>query len=184
MPFTPFHFGPGLAIKSAVPRAFSWTTFIAAQILIDFETVYYWLHHRYPRHHFFHSFAGATLAGLTAACCYLIVIRVMSVSFPSLTTFLFELPLDMESEFSTSAVLWGGLIGGMSHPLLDAIVHPDVHPFLPFSNHNPLFGLLAPGRMEILCMVAGALGLVVLRINTGSRRHRDTKTEPTAIRNR
>jgi hypothetical protein len=184
MPFTPFHFGPGLAVKGSAPRAFSWSAFVFAQILIDCETVYYWLHHQYPRHHFFHSFLGATLAGLTAACLWLLVIRIVSAVFPDLATFVFERPGEIRAEFSTRAVLWGGLIGGMSHSLLDGIVHRDVHPFMPFSNDNPLFGLLGPGRIEVLCVVAAAFGLVALRINTGSQRHEGTKTQPIAVRNR
>src|SRR5262245_31711720 len=41
LPVTPFHFGPGLALKGAAAPVFSWSAFAAAQVVIDCETVYY-----------------------------------------------------------------------------------------------------------------------------------------------
>jgi len=41
MPFTPFHFGPGLLIKVCVPRWFWFTSFVLANVLIDCEVLYY-----------------------------------------------------------------------------------------------------------------------------------------------
>ena len=64
MPFTPFHFGPGLFGKGIVPRRFSWMAFIVSQVIIDCETLYYLLQRTYPIHRFFHTFVGATLVGL------------------------------------------------------------------------------------------------------------------------
>lgn len=39
MPITPFHFGPGTAIKSVVPNYFSLRAFIILQLIIDLETI-------------------------------------------------------------------------------------------------------------------------------------------------
>ena len=41
MPVTPFHLGPGIALKSVAPRHFSFTIFAFTQILIDLEALYY-----------------------------------------------------------------------------------------------------------------------------------------------
>ena len=46
---------------------FSWSAFAAAQVLIDCETLYCLVRQEYPVHRFFHSFLGATAAGLVAA---------------------------------------------------------------------------------------------------------------------
>ena len=75
-------------------------------------------------------------------------------------------------------------MGGISHPILDGIVHRDVHPFMPFSNYNPFLGLLGPGRIEVICMAAAALGVVALRINSGSRQNEGAKTQPISVQNR
>ena len=39
MPFTPFHFGPGALLKSFLRHRFSFVTFVASQVVIDFETL-------------------------------------------------------------------------------------------------------------------------------------------------
>ena len=75
MPFTPFHFGPGLALKGVAAPVFSWSAFAAAQVLIDCETLYYLVRQEYPVHRFFHSFLGATAAGLVAAILCLVIVR-------------------------------------------------------------------------------------------------------------
>ena len=46
---------------------FSWSAFVAAQVLIDCETLYYLVRQEYPVHRFFHSVLGATAAGLVVA---------------------------------------------------------------------------------------------------------------------
>ncbi len=61
MPITPFHLGPGLALKSCSPRAFSLTAFVIAQVIIDLEPLYYLLRNDYPWHRFMHTLSGATL---------------------------------------------------------------------------------------------------------------------------
>ena len=75
MPFTPFHFGPALALKAVAPRAFSWTAFVASQVVIDCEPLYYMLRGDYPVHRVLHWFVGATGAGLAAAVACLLVVR-------------------------------------------------------------------------------------------------------------
>ncbi len=64
MPFTPFHFGPGLLAKSVLPRHYSWTAFVVSQVVIDCETLYYLVQRAYPVHRTLHTFLGGTLAGL------------------------------------------------------------------------------------------------------------------------
>jgi len=63
MPFTPLHFGPGAAIKAAIPTHFSFTVFCYAQVVTDLEPGYFLLRGEYPVHRFFHTYLGATLVG-------------------------------------------------------------------------------------------------------------------------
>jgi len=60
-------------------------------------------------------------------------------------------------------VLVGGLLGGVTHPLLDGLMHADIKPFLPFSTANPLLGLVPVGSLLWFCVATGILaGMVML----------------------
>jgi hypothetical protein len=56
MPFTPFHFGTGAAIKAAIPTRISFTVFCYAQVVTDFESGYFLLRGQYPVHRFFPTY--------------------------------------------------------------------------------------------------------------------------------
>ena len=118
MPFTPFHFGPGLLVKGIAPRRFSWAAFIAVQVVIDCETLYYLVRHEHPVHRTLHTTPGATLAGVATALAVL-GLRVLLESQANGTSVLtdFKRP-SIRSEVSGPGTLEGGLAGGASHPLL------------------------------------------------------------------
>src|SRR5262245_40341034 len=126
MPVTPFHFGPGLALKGVAAPVFSWSAFVAAQILIDCETLYHIVGGEYPLHRFFHSFVGAAAAGVVAAVLFLVGARVLATWFPRLVAPLFAPTVVARGEISSLGVLVGGLAGGLTHTFLDGIMHPDV----------------------------------------------------------
>src|SRR5204863_2799538 len=67
VPFTPYHFGPGLLVKSLVPRYISLTAYCAAQVAIDCETLYFIVRHSKPDHRFLHTMVGASLVGFAVA---------------------------------------------------------------------------------------------------------------------
>ena len=163
MPVTPFHFGPGLALKGVAAPVFSWSAFAAAQVLIDCETIYYLISREYPVHRFFHSFLGAAVAGLLAAILFLAVVHASFVSFPRLIVPLTTTPT-ARGEISVLGVLLGGLTGGLSHPFLDGIMHPDVRPFMPWSDHNPFFGLIGVLPLHLGCTAAALLGAVCVAL--------------------
>lgn len=106
MPFTPYHFGPGLGLKAAAPRRLSFLSFATTQVA----------------------------------------------------------PV-LRSELSFGGAMLGGLLGGLTHSVMDAIVHPDVQPFLPLSGSNPLIGLVEWNAMETACVVAGLAGIVATLMN-------------------
>ena len=160
MPFTPFHFGIGLAIKGAARPLFSWSAFVAAQVLIDCESLYYLLQREYPVHRFFHSFIGATAMGLIAAVAWILLVGLAKLLLPRLVLPWMHPTSPVSSEFSSFAVIVGGLLGGASHTFLDAVMHRDVRPFLPFSDHNPFLGLIGVGTLHMACVVAGIVGLI------------------------
>ncbi len=58
----------------------------------------------------------------------------------------------------------GGLVGRVSHSVLDSLMLSDLVPFWPFSNNNPLLDSLGIGALHILCVVLGLVGVAVLVI--------------------
>jgi membrane-bound metal-dependent hydrolase YbcI (DUF457 family) len=164
LPFTPFHFGPGLALKGVAAPVFSWSAFAAAQVLIDCETLYYLVRQEYPVHRFFHSFLGATVAGSAAAVLFLVIVRASAVSFPRLIAPLLITTSMARGEVSSRGVIVGSLAGGLSHPFLDGIMHPDVRPFMPWSDHNPFLGLIGVVQLHLACTAAALLGAVCLTL--------------------
>lgn len=107
-----------------------------------------------------HTLAGATAAGLVTSAALIagtfIVARHRNV--PE------GIPRSLGSETASTAIVVGGVIGGASHSILDAIVHSDVRPFAPLSDANPFFHSLAAGALESLCVVLGLLGLILLAL--------------------
>lgn len=158
MPITPFHFGPGLALKAIAPRSFSWTAFVAAQVFIDCETLYYILTRQYPLHREMHTFVGATAAGLAAGCLLSAIVR----GVPRIDERICGRARSIRSEISARGLVIGGLIGGASHPLLDGMMHPDIRPFAPWTDLNPLLGMISLGTLHLGCMIAGMAGVALL----------------------
>jgi membrane-bound metal-dependent hydrolase YbcI (DUF457 family) len=164
MPFTPFHFGPGLLVKGLTPRLFSWSAFVVTQILIDCETLYFMLRHQYPIHRALHTFLGATLVGLATAVAILFFKWFLQLIAPRLPHALAMRWPSLRSESSIVGVLTGGIIGGASHPLLDGLMHHDIQPFAPWTSTNPFLGTVGLIPLHIGCLIAGLIGLALVRI--------------------
>lgn len=159
MPFTPFHFGPGLLLKAAVPRRFSFTAYAVTQVVIDFETGYYLLRGEWPVHRALHTFALGGVAGAAVGAAIGAGARrwLRARGRPVVS-----------GETGLAGSVAGGLVGGLLHSFLDAIMHPDIRPFRPFSGENPLLGLVGWGALHGACVVTGLIGIVLL-IRSGSR---------------
>jgi membrane-bound metal-dependent hydrolase YbcI (DUF457 family) len=157
MPFTPFHFGPALLVKSVVPRWFSLSSFVASQVVIDIEALYWLRRNQWPVHRLLHTFVSGALVGVAVAVTVSAFARFFADSR------LAERPgLAAEGRFVPALV--GGVVGGLSHSLLDGIMHPDIRPFRPFTEANPLLGLVSIVDLHLACVATGVLGLIVLLI--------------------
>jgi LexA-binding, inner membrane-associated putative hydrolase len=133
-------------------------------VLIDCETLYYLLQREYPVHRFFHSFVGATAAGLVAGLGFLVVVRAFAVAFPGRFASLVGSSSAARGEVSIVGAFAGGLIGGLSHPLLDGIMHADVRPFMPWSDSNPFLGLVGLAPLHLACVAAALVGAACLAL--------------------
>ena len=62
MPYTPFHFGPGLLFGLLLLSYIDFPTFMLANVIVDIEPILVlYFDFRYPLHGFFHSFLGGTV---------------------------------------------------------------------------------------------------------------------------
>ena len=77
----------------------------------------------------------------------------------------------LDAEIEWIPALSGGALGGLFHSLLDGIMHADIRPFHPFSDANPLRGILSLDQLHAACVVAGAIGALWLlgRVWRGGR---------------
>lgn len=164
MPFTPFHFGPGLLAKAAAPTRVSLTTFAVTQVLIDVETLYHLVRRDWPVHGQMHSFIGASTVGLVAAGAVLAGRPILNRFVPASAT------SAVTAELTVQAAVVGGLLGGVTHTALDAIMHSDVSPLWPFASGNGLFGFLSAEILEIGCVLAAVTGLSLLWLRRGQGR--------------
>ncbi len=155
MPATPFHFGPGLLIKGAAPRRFSMAAYSLAQVVIDIESGYYMLHHATPVHREAHTFVVGGLIGLL---CGLVVSRVGAwVARPRDVV-----PEALAAEYRLPIAVLSGVFGGIFHSVLDGIMHADMRPFRPFSQANPLYGLVSIQILYTFCIITGVVGAALL----------------------
>jgi membrane-bound metal-dependent hydrolase YbcI (DUF457 family) len=152
VPFTPFHFGPGALLHSAAPRHISFLAFCGANVLVDVEPLYYMLTDQYPIHRFFHTYVGATLAGLILVLLFALVRR---FAMPLLRLMRLE-------DLGVRAVAIGAFAGTYTHVLFDSMMHPDMRPFAPFSDANPLLTLVSLRALHGFCLVAGLVGAGII----------------------
>ncbi|HEY1952274.1 MAG TPA: hypothetical protein VGG76_05665 [Gemmatimonadaceae bacterium] len=155
MPATPFHLGPGLLVKAAAPRQFSMAAYSLAQVVIDIESGYYMLRNDYPIHRQAHTFF---LGGLIGLVCGLVVSRAgIYIARPRDVV-----PEALAAEYRLPIAALSGVFGGLLHALLDGIMHADMRPFRPFSDANPLYGLVSVRTLYLFCIVTGLIGAALL----------------------
>ena len=155
MPATPFHLGPGLFIKAVAPRHFSVAAYSVVQVVIDIESGAHLLRGDYPVHRQAHTFF---LGGLIGLLCGLIVWRVGRwLARPRDV-----IPEALAAEYRMPIAVASGVFGGMFHSVLDGIMYADIRPFRPFSDANPLYGLVSVSALYLFCIITGLVGAALL----------------------
>jgi hypothetical protein len=157
VPVTPFHFGAGLLVKGLIPRSVSFLSFVVSQVVIDCETAYFMLVAReWPFHRWAHTLTGGALVGVFAGCATPLVATFWSRRHAGS----WRIP-DLRETALTPAIV-GGLVGGLSHSLLDAVMHDDSRPLRPMSEANPFLGIVSLPMLHISLVLAGVVGVALL----------------------
>jgi membrane-bound metal-dependent hydrolase YbcI (DUF457 family) len=151
-------------MHAIAPRYVSFLSFCAANLLIDFESLYNLVHQRHPVHAFFHTYLGASLI-IVGVVVFFLGARWFAARFwlPNLLYW---------RELSPSQVTAGAALGAYSHVVLDSLMHRDIQPLAPFASDNALLGSLSLSTLHLGCVVLGALGFVgvgIRRIVASSR---------------
>lgn len=155
MPFTPFHFGPGLLLKSLTPRWFSFRIFLLTQFFIDLETAWNILRGHERLHTFFHTYLGSLVViflVLVSAHLHNMIIGSMKRLGNKSSIF---------GAFEFRSTLVGATLGVLSHVFLDSIMHADMMPLEPFSNSNPLFHRISVLDLHLFCLFSFAMAGIV-----------------------
>lgn len=169
MPFTPFHMGPGLLVKSLLGGAFSLIIFGWCQVLMDLQPLIVFVTGEGQLHGFTHTFIGSTLIAIVAVLsgkpllAWLVDSRWLEFRYEDKVLF----SINSKPGWIIAAV--SSLIGSYSHVLLDAIMHTDVQPYYPVSLENPHQGWMTIDRLHDFCIYSGLLGLLILLV-FGARR--------------
>ena len=159
MPFTPFHFGPGLFISLIFLSFIDIPAFLIASVIIDVEPfLVLFFDLNYPLHGFFHSFFGGLIVAVLLA---MVMIKIRNYFTPMLTFF------KIEQSISLKKILFSSICAIFIHILLDSPIYLDIQPFFPFE-FNPFYSnTLWPGLFAYLicawCFV-GAILVYILRL--------------------
>ena len=160
LPFTPFHMGAALIAKPGLNRNFSVITFGIAQVAMDIEPGVGMLTGSDVLHGPSHTILGA-----------LVIAYLVMLIAPSICSYLLrrwnkevihhKLPWLAQLEaVPRVAVIVGAFFGTLSHVALDSLMHHDIQPLRPFSEANPLLGLVTHDGVYQLCAISGVLGAV------------------------
>jgi len=120
--------------------------------VIDVEPLVFILRQDPPLHRFFHTIVGALVVAVASTALIL-----------SLRWLVCRRYADQQRRWpSSGAVAMGALLGTLSHVALDSLMHRDLRPFAPWSEANPLLGLVSHDALHLGCLVSGALGAAVI----------------------
>ena len=158
MPFTPLHIGPGMAVKAIAQDKFSLIIFGWAQILVDLQPLVVVLTHEGQIHGVTHTFVGGAVLGAAAAASG----KPMGVVLLNLFRKKEKPPI----RISWKTAWWSGLVGGLSHVLLDGLIYPDMSPFWPFVQGTRMDIFTSRG-MTAFCIFSGLAGLLVYFVSRG-----------------
>jgi hypothetical protein len=153
MPFTPYHLGPNGLIGSVFFRWINLPAILLVNAVVDMESLIVIVFNirKYPEHGFFHSFAGAAVAALLFSLVYSAIKKPVNELMGA---------IGLRQNPTMLSIVLGCVLGAWMHVFLDSCLYKDIMPFFPLDN-NPMYGLVTPAAMRLLCIAAGGLAAVV-----------------------
>ena len=148
-----------------MPRHFGFVAFAATQVVIDVETLYHLVRREWPLHRMLHTYVGASVVGAVVG------VAAFAVGELLIKWWRRGEPVQPEPEMAKTrlirrnAALLGGMIGGISHVLLDSIMHQDIQPLWPFTKANEMLGAVSLASLHRGCVIAGLVGLAIMFVN-------------------
>ena len=152
MPFTPYHFGPGLFLGVVFLPFVDFSTVMIASVILDIEPILVlMLNLPIPLHGFLHSYLGATIIAIILAF----------VLYPMIGTLNKLVAIfGIHQESSLRHILPASFIGTYSHVFLDSFVYLEMNPFFPIIG-NPFIGVFPSIFIYSSCIYLGLLGFGV-----------------------
>jgi len=164
MPATPFHLGPGAAIKAVFGKHLSFTVFTFTQIVIDLEPATRFLREDEVLHGISHTYLGATVVGFVGLFIGKPVCEFCLKLWNSKLSKRQQRWLYIPPSISWVAAITGAFIGVYSHILLDSIMHADIRPFAPLSAYNGLLYVITIDELHTASLALGFFGVTLLLI--------------------
>lgn len=153
MPVTPLHLGAGAAFKAIGGRHVSFLIFAGSQVLMDIEPLLGMIYGWPVLHGISHTLGGALVIGTVAA-----------VTGKPVTQFTLYLLKQTVNRISYKVAFLSAYLGTFSHIALDAIMHADMNPLLPFKSGNPWLGLISVDHLHVLCVFLGVFGAAIISL--------------------
>jgi len=147
MPLTPLHWTV-LLFGFLAASTFYLPSLLLSSTLIDIETFVNALYFIFVSrsgpciHCFFHTYLGASILGALVG-----FILVKTRKKLDLSVFIFKID---QSKVSDLNVYVSSFIGAWSHVFLDSFVYPDITPFWPLSNANPLLYFISTAAVYLI----------------------------------
>jgi membrane-bound metal-dependent hydrolase YbcI (DUF457 family) len=165
MPFTPYHVGPGIAVKSVFQKKFSLLVFAWAQVVMDLQPLVVVLTGHGRTHGVTHTLIGAVVLGGVAGLSGKYLVEWL-LSWRRKNT---------REKLGWGVVLFSAWLGTFSHVLIDGLIYPDMDLFWPFMTGNPLRIGVTPREMIWFCIFSGVLGALVWGVVALVRKRREGK---------
>lgn len=153
MPFTPFHFGLGIACKALAPRQVALLPFMATQVSIDIEPAVRMALGTEVLHGWTHTWPGSLAVGAGVAALW----------YPMQGRRVWRFDL---ARSGPGVLLGSTMLGAVSHVWLDSLMHPDMDDVLA-SWAGSAAQRLAPETIELGCLLAAAAGLALWAARAG-----------------
>jgi membrane-bound metal-dependent hydrolase YbcI (DUF457 family) len=154
MPFTPLHLGPVFVFGLFLRRWLHLPTLIVASIAVDVEPLLVIvLKLDYPLHGYLHTFLFAIPYGIAVGYAMIYLEKPFNSLYKALL-------LEEAKPIDKKPFLLAGLIGTISHILLDSPLYGDIHPFYPLKA-NPLYNPSLTQPIYYLCMWTLLIGALI-----------------------